>query len=52
MPQDKFDQLGATVVDLGNNFATTEAAVVGFGLRIAGAGAQVGMSEAEICKQL
>ena len=48
MQQDQFDQLGATVVDLGNNFATTEAEVVGFGLRIAGAGAQVGMSEAEI----
>jgi hypothetical protein len=32
------DRLGATIVDLGNNFATTEADIVNFASRIAGAG--------------
>ena len=33
MSQDDFDRLGSTVVDLGNNFATTEAEIVGMSLR-------------------
>ena len=48
MPQDQFDRLGSTIVDLGNNFATTEADLTEFGLRIAGAGKIAGLSESEI----
>ncbi|NSW92322.1 MAG: phage tail tape measure protein [Firmicutes bacterium] len=48
MPQDQFDRLGSTVVALGNNLATTEREIVEMGLRLAGAGKQVGMTEAQI----
>jgi len=48
MSQQDFDRLGASVVALGNNFATTEAEIVAMSLRIASAGKQVGLSEAEI----
>ncbi len=48
MSQDKFGNLGSTIVALGNKLATTEAEIVEMGLRIAGAGHTVGMTEAQI----
>lgn len=48
MNQNKFSNLGSAIVDLGNNFATTEADIVNLAMRLAGAGSQVGMSEADI----
>ncbi|WP_167955134.1 phage tail tape measure protein [Anaerosporobacter faecicola] len=48
MAQDEFDELGSTVVALGNNMATTESEITDMAMRLAGAGAQVNMSESEI----
>ncbi|MEG2253752.1 MAG: phage tail tape measure protein, partial [Vagococcus sp.] len=48
MSQDKFSNLGSALVDLGNNFATTEGEVSAMALRLAGAGTQIGMTEGEI----
>lgn len=48
MSQKDFDRLGSTVVDLGNNLATTEREIVEMGMRLAGAGAQIGLTEAQI----
>ncbi|MCK9497207.1 MAG: phage tail tape measure protein, partial [Dehalococcoidia bacterium] len=48
MSQQDFDRLGSAVVALGNNLATTEAEIVQFALRIAGAGSQIGLSEDQI----
>lgn len=48
MSQDDFDKLGSVIVELGNNFATTEAEIVEMGLRLAGAGKQIGLTEAQI----
>ena len=48
MSQDNFSNLGSAVVALGNNFATTEAEIVDMALNIAGAGKQIGLTEAEI----
>lgn len=48
MGQDKFDELGSTVVALGNNMATTEADIMSMGMRIAAAGDQINLSEADI----
>lgn len=48
MNQRHFDRLGATIVDLGNNLATTERDIVQMAQRLAGTGKQVGMTEAQI----
>nr|WP_072514043.1 phage tail tape measure protein [Ndongobacter massiliensis] len=48
MSQNKFSNLGSTIVALGNNFATTEADIVAMSTRLAGTGSQVGLSEAQI----
>lgn len=48
MSQDDFGRLGSTIVDLGNNMATTEAEIVDMGLRLAGAGKLIGLSEHQI----
>lgn len=45
---DKVDRLGSSLVELGNNFATTESEITDMALRLAGAGTQIGMSESEI----
>ena len=48
MSQDKFSNLGSAIVDLGNNLATTESEITEMGLRLAGAGKQIGMTEGDI----
>lgn len=42
------DKLGSAIVDLGNNYATTEADIVSMATRLSGAGAQIGLSQGEI----
>ena len=41
-------KLGSVIVDLGNNFATTEQDIMNMAMRLAGAGAQVGLTDGEI----
>lgn len=48
MPISSVDRLGSTVVDLGNNLATTEAEIVDMSMRIAGAGSTLGMTEGQV----
>lgn len=48
MSQRDFDKLGSVIVDLGNNLATTEGEIVAMSLRLAGAGSQIGLTEAQI----
>lgn len=48
MSQENFDRLGSVVVALGNNLATTESEITEMAMRIAGAGTQVGMTQAQI----
>jgi TP901 family phage tail tape measure protein len=42
------DKLGSAIVDLGNNYATTEADIMSMAQRLSGAGAQIGLSQGEI----
>ena len=46
--QSLFKNIGSTVVELGNNFATTEQPIVEMAQRLAGAGKQVGLTEAQV----
>lgn len=46
--EDAFDNLGSVIVDLGNNFATTEAEILTFALRIAPAAQTVGATATEV----
>lgn len=46
--EDDFGKLGATIVDLGNNSATTEADIVSMAKRIAGAGELVSLTDQDI----
>jgi TP901 family phage tail tape measure protein len=48
MSQGDFDRLGATIVELGNNTATTEAKILSMSLNLASAGSVIGMSEDQI----
>lgn len=48
MPLSDVDRLGAAIVDLGNNYATTEADIMNMATRLAGAGAQIGLTQGEI----
>lgn len=43
-----FERLGSAIVDLGNNFATTEGDIIDIGTQLAAAGKLAGMSEADI----
>lgn len=42
------DKLGSVIVDLGNNFATTEADIVTMATRLSSAGSQIGLTEPQI----
>ncbi len=46
--QSMFQNIGSTIVDLGNNFATTEQPIMEMAQRLAGAGKQVGLTEAQV----
>ena len=48
MSQDDFDRLGSTVVALGNNFATTESAVMDMATNLASVGTNIGLTEAQM----
>ena len=48
MDQSLFGNLGSTLVQLGNNFATTESSIMLMAMRLAAAGTQVGLTESQI----
>lgn len=48
LPQNQFSNLGSAIVDLGNNFATTESEITEMALRLAGAGTQIGLTHGDI----
>lgn len=48
MPADDYERLGSTIVDLGNNFATTESEIVEMVMRMASTGDMIGLSADEM----
>lgn len=46
--KEKYGRLGSTIVELGNNYATTEAEITDMAMNLASAGTQVGMSQSDI----
>ena len=48
MATGNYGRLGSVIVDLGNNFATTESEIVAMGTRLASAGKLAGLTEPEI----
>ena len=48
MATDNYGRLSSVIVDLGNNFATTESEIVAMGTRLASAGKLAGLTEPEI----
>lgn len=48
MSEENYGKLGATIVGLGNNFATTESDIVAMSTRLAAAGKLSGLTESEI----
>lgn len=48
LPQDQFDRIGSTIVDLGNNFATTEAEITEFATRMAGSAKVAGVTADQV----
>lgn len=48
MSANDYERLGSVIVDLGNNFATTEADIVGMATRLAATGELTGLSQSQI----
>lgn len=48
MSHDQTRNFGSTIVELGNNFATTEADISHMAMRIAGAGKSIGLTESDV----
>ncbi len=48
MSQDKFSNLGSSIVALGNSTATTERDILSMSMRLAGAGSTIGLTESQI----
>ena len=48
MSLEDVDKFGSALVDLGNNYATSEADIMSMATRLSGAGAQIGLTQGEI----